>query len=53
MTATQKPKLCSWLCAGEWAEAHGVPYKTLKWVDTESEAYLEAHGDEEHCDWCG
>ena len=53
MTATKKPKLCSWICAEQWAAAHGIPYEKFQWIDTESEAYLDAHNDEEHCDLCG
>lgn len=44
------PHFCSDLCAREAYEAGGYEGE---WVDTESEAYLNAHPDApELCDWC-
>jgi len=44
------PHYCSQLCANE---AHEAGAHSGEWVDTESEAYLDAHPDaEERCDWC-
>ena len=51
MAQTQAlPHFCSELCATEAQEAGTYEGR---WVNTESDAYLNAHPDaEEHCDWC-